>query len=300
MLFKNFKNILVPTDFSECAENALEYACSLANTVKAKIVLGHAYDVLVASELDVFSIDDDISLAKEEAKKRLDEVIAEYKHKYPDLILEKAVEQGPLNQAIAGIIYNQKIDAVVMGTKGINGINEYFAGSNTASVIENIEVPLLVVPSNLKYKPLKKIAFTTNFEYEDVEAIGQITKLAESYKAEVQVIHIVEDQKANLPVQDQKSNVSRDEEVMDWFREITEDKVSYPLISFKNMVSSENLLSEVEEIIEKENIDMIAMSTRGRTFLQKMFAIGFTRKMVHHTEIPLLVFHINEPNSLNE
>lgn len=291
MLFHKFKTILVPTDFSECATNALEYACRLANTVKSKIVLGHAYDILIASEVDAFSIEDDISLAKEEAEKHLDEVILKYQHQYPDLVIEKAIEQGPLNQAIAGIIYNQKIDAVIMGTKGINGINEYFAGSNTASVIENIEVPLLVVPKGVQYKPLKKIAFTTNFEYDDVDAIGQITRLAESYKAQIEVVHIVEDQ---------KPNVRRDEEVMDWFREITENKVSYPLISFKNVVSSENLLSEVEDLIEKDNIDLIAMSTRGRTFLQKMFAASFTKKMAQYTEIPLLVFHINQPNNLNE
>jgi len=291
MLFQKFKTILVPTDFSECAANALEYACRLANTVKSKIVLGHAYDILIASEVDVFSIEDDINLAKEEADKHLDEVILKYKHQYPDLVLEKAIEQGPLNQAIAGIIYNQKIDAVIMGTKGINGINEYFAGSNTASVIENIEVPLLVVPNGVQYKPLKKIAFTTNFEYDDIDAIGQITRLAESYKAQIEVVHIAEDL---------KPNIRRDEEVMDWFREITENKVSYPLISFKNVVSSENLLSEVEDLIEKDNIDLIAMSTRGRTFLQKMFAASFTKKMATYTEIPLLVFHINQPNSLNE
>lgn len=84
---------------------------------------------------------------------------------------------------------------------------------------------------------------------------------------------------------------------MEWFREIAETNVAYVKVSYHTF-TGDNVLERINAAIANDDIDILCMSTVRRTFFEKIFNSSLTKKMVYHTQIPLLVFHIQEPNRL--
>lgn len=84
---------------------------------------------------------------------------------------------------------------------------------------------------------------------------------------------------------------------MDWFMEIAETNIAYPKVSYRTF-TGEDVLEQIHQSVTSSGIQMLCMSTVWRTFFEKFFKGSLTKKMIYQTQLPLLVFHIHEPNRL--
>jgi nucleotide-binding universal stress UspA family protein len=136
------RKLLVPTDFSENAERALELAKTIAARAGARLVLQHACHVPVSLESDVWSLDAPVFEGLEnEARQRLGEIGT-------GLETEIAVSRGIPDVEIVEQARASAADLIVIGTRGRTGLAHLVLGSTAERVIRRAPVPVISVGSN--------------------------------------------------------------------------------------------------------------------------------------------------------
>jgi nucleotide-binding universal stress UspA family protein len=181
-------------------------------------------------------------------------------------------------------VTENNVDLIVMGTQGASGWEKVLIGSYTAAILDETECPVLVVPSNVTFKGIKKIMYATDFQFNDFAAINQVADMASFFDAEIIITHI-----STAP--------AKEEETMDWFMEIAEANITYPNVSFRSFAGTD-ISGQLAGLVKGMNVDLLCMSTVRRTFFEKLYKSSLTKKMVYQAEIPILAFHVKEPNRL--
>jgi nucleotide-binding universal stress UspA family protein len=138
---QTFKNILVPTDFSEPAEQATELAILLAQKFDSKLTLLHAYEIPSYPYADglYWPLDDLIR----EAKTTLDAALAKVKERYANV--EAVLGSGNPFEQILTVAKDRSCDLIAMGTHGRRGLSRIFLGSVAERVVRLSPVPVLTV-----------------------------------------------------------------------------------------------------------------------------------------------------------
>ncbi len=211
-----------------------------------------------------------------DAEKDLAELVSESKIKLhrKTTMVAKAIE-GFTEPVITAYAKAIKADLIVMGTKGASGFKEVFLGSNAAAVIKDSEIPVLAVPNNFDYKPLKDIVLAVDDNVvgrEDVVSV--LTKLAKVYKAHVSVLHI------------EKKAVPADIDVgIDLY--LSEVPHSF------NYRYNDNLKKGIDGFVTKIDADLLCMIHRKRGVLENLFHRSVVNKEVFDSPVPLLVLYDN-------
>jgi nucleotide-binding universal stress UspA family protein len=170
------KNILVPTDFSECADNAVEVAIEIATRTQARLHFLH----FTAIPIDWVNLID-------HQEKMYPDVTRRIKQRQEDLnqLVSKAESKGlscqtyiGYNESYANIIrYSEdnEIDLVVMGSHGASGLKEFFLGSNAQKVIRLSDAPVLIVKEKTNHFDFDRMVIVSDFlrtpDYEFKDAV---------------------------------------------------------------------------------------------------------------------------------
>jgi hypothetical protein len=207
---------------------------------------------------------------------------------YPEVQIECISTSGLLEENIEKLTEELEIDLVVMGTTGATGLKEIFLGSNTSHAIENLDCPVLAIPEHITFSPIKKIFYATDFQSEDIEIIHNLCGLSKLNNAEVIVGHI------STP-----ESKGKDTELLEWFIELSGPKICCQEIRFI-IHENNDFFNGINEIIEKESINLLALSTAKKSFLNKLFGVNHTKTLVCHQMVPMLAFHLNGKNNLSD
>lgn len=274
------KRIIVPTDFSASAINALEYAVALAKRVQSDIILYHAYPVPVVDVNMPASVFLQVTQDLENnAKEQLENICSELKNKLsPEGKCSYIIAQDFDPVKVVNAASENKGDLIIMGTQGTGGIAEFIMGTNTAKVVERADCPVLVIPENTSYKPIQKILFTTDYQDTDFATLKSIVPLADLFSAEIIVMHVFQ--------QDKKL----ESHMLEWFKEELGNHISYNNISYV-LEEDENISEAINNYAEKNNISILVASTRKRNLMEKIFHTSITKKLTYHVHVPFLVFH---------
>ncbi|MFM8710206.1 MAG: universal stress protein, partial [Sphingomonadales bacterium] len=131
------RTIVVPTDFSAFATNALHYAIEMANSVRAHLLLLHVYQVPVSytdAPIVLVSVDE----LRNAAEKRMEQLKdLTRKILLPDQKIYTETRLGNVTDELEAICEKIRPFAVVMGTKGTSGFERVVFGSNTLSAIRH-------------------------------------------------------------------------------------------------------------------------------------------------------------------
>src|SRR5699024_10163381 len=134
------RHLLVPTDFSESAGKAIDFAVHTAALIDAEITLLHSFELRDNMYVDYLGLTREFNqdmLA--DAKKRLEEQAA----KLPDSIsADTLIAKSSIQESIAETAAAKATDLIVMGTMGAGKIEGKLWGSRTASVIGKTKVPV--------------------------------------------------------------------------------------------------------------------------------------------------------------
>lgn len=272
------KTILVPTDFSENAINACEYAVGIAQKLQARIILLNVFHIpMIVGDVPEGPLMPDFEELKGLSYKKLEEAKAEIDRRYPNVHLNIYSIQGFAVSEITDFAERNNIDLIIMGTQGASGLQELIIGSNTASVIEDAKCPVLAIPKNTLFKGIKNIVYATDYLESDISAINNLSEIAALFDAEIIVTHIAESENETAGLKE-------------WFIEATAKKLKYKKLSFR-LITDNNVVHGLHEFTRSMPADILAMTTRRHNLFQKLFNPSITKKMAFHTEIPLLAFH---------
>lgn len=278
------KNILFPSDFSPNADNALNFAVEIARKVQGNLVLFHAYSVQLIdpnmpAEIYLSAYQEEEKVAKENLESLSKKIIDANKSTDGKNVFttEAIVTQGLVVDEILSLIDDFKIDLVVMGTHGASGIAELILGSNTASVIEKSPVPVLAIPQNAISSGINNIVYAYDDIKSGLPSFQRLLEFAKIYDAQITLLHIIESSNNTEELNKQE------------FQKIKQN-VAYDKISLE-LVKEENVLEGINDYVNSNNVDVLAMAIKKRTLLDKIFNRSLTKKMAYHTKIPLLALH---------
>jgi nucleotide-binding universal stress UspA family protein len=181
------KRILVPTDFSEQAENALKVAAQLAKKNESEIYVLNSLELPthLSSSGDNGAMPESLFFIKL-AEKYFEELL---KKPYLDglLIHEAIIGHGEVYKDVNEVVKEKNIDLVIMGSQGTNGFMELFIGSNTEKVVRTSEIPVLVIKNN--HEDFKTDNFVSN--YLKMVGFGCRKDLSDALLLDDQVIYIL-------------------------------------------------------------------------------------------------------------
>lgn len=291
---KSTRRVLVPVDFSDYSYKACLFGASLAVSLNAELVLMHTYfspliNTLPYTEAFSYDLHADNTLKdiEENAKKEMKKLLTKLKKELStsediNVVIKSVLNEGVPEEEI--LSYSKKYTPLViaMGTRGRNRKNDDLIGSVTAEVIERAKVPVLAIPEETPYKHIdnvKNIVYVTSFADNDLNAIDKLMTIVDTKKIKVHCVHL-----------GHTGDDPWDEVRIAGLQEYLRKKYVGKEISCENL-EGDDLLISMEKLIREKNIDVITLITKRRNIIARMFNPSMARRMLFHTNTPLLVFH---------
>lgn len=285
------KKILVPTDFSSCAVNALNFAVQTAKFCAVEINLLHVVDrtdSLYGEGPEI--VQERYTAVLEEAQKALDQVKASIAET-ESLEIRTFLREGEVDEHILGLSEEKGIDLIVMGTFGINGLKDRIWGSKTAGLTGKTSVPVMVIPYDYNWKRPEKILLATSFFEEDKRVLEPIVNLTHSFKATLHAIIFTDEDTADAAL-----FLERGMNMAEYERKLK--KLLDPESIITGHLSGSKFEDTLQDYIRNNNIDILAMITYQRSLWDRIFHPSVTRRMSYHTTIPLLVIPANKKGEI--
>lgn len=270
------KRILFPSDLSEMTRHALVHAVHIAKITHSELILVNAFEL---EYYDPRIPKESYEMERDEAKEGLETLKKE--------ILEKSGNENlnirtyPLyGGAVSSIDEAAKhfdCDLIVMATNGVSSLKEFFTGSHTQRVVDDVECPVLVIPEGVDFKDYDHILFASDLVKTPEEHLRTMMDIAVAAEAE---LHIV-----NVGTEERK-------EVMEKAVKRLEDEHLYDQVSHHwEFVENENVLEGLESYIDSHpEIDMLVIvSHERRDWLERFVSPRLTKKLVHHPFLPTMV-----------
>lgn len=182
------KTILVATDYSAAADNAVEYSARLAKDTGAELLL-----------FNVFKLSPHASNALPSTA-AVDDLVAQSEDRLHDAARAVAGRHGiavrwflgkdDTVQSLSAYMKTHPVDLVAMGIE--SGLTEYkLFGNTTTDVIHLMQFPLLVVPNGLEYAGMDKVMYACEAAYLKPDCrMALLKELVGAFKAKLEVFHV--------------------------------------------------------------------------------------------------------------
>jgi nucleotide-binding universal stress UspA family protein len=271
-------NLLVPTDFSPCADHALNYAALLGRRTGNDLRLIHVYSpVDLANTAMISYIEQEVEQAQKDIKEKLHKICMATAEKN-NISCSHNVRIGALTENILLEAEEADCKLIVMGTEGARGLTKLLFGSRTSSVIENADFPVLAVPPQSTLNLPKKIIFATNFFDSDLDTLKQLLELVKGWKPEIYLLHVSHD------------NLRSERDYIENFSKAVVKETDYKHLYYY-VLPHENNERGIELFIKSVGGEMLVLSTRKRSFLERVFNASLTKQIAYHLTVPLLAYH---------
>lgn len=272
--------ILVPVDFSETSDNALNYAVNLANFLSMDVALLHVNSMpLYNNEYNVVSysvnesVETSLNLLKEKATQlKKDNILIGDVYYYAEI--------GDLKSTITSYITSKNIDLIVMGITGHDTkLGQVLFGSNAVSVSKESIVPVFIIPKNYQYKTIKNIAYASEYDTHIREQTGlvQMKSINAMFNANLSVLHVIPDEHL----------INESESESDVYVEEKLERVNH-----KTYILTENKVSTaLLDFIKTHEIDVIVIEQKEHSFFHNLFYSSATKEVAFNSPVPVLTIH---------
>jgi nucleotide-binding universal stress UspA family protein len=276
----------VPTDFSEQANFALDFAYQIARKSNAEIHLLNVIDypglstawsggmnVIGGAEPPFDNLDESfitglIDKAKEEMKTMV------HKLNEHDVTIHEIVEIGNPYFMITEKVDNEHINLVIMGSKGTSGLEEVLIGSNTEKVVRHAKCPVITIKRKRDFEKIRKIVLASNFEGDQSHVVEELQKLQHIFNAEFHLVRI------NTPNNFESTRMMH-KQMQDFVS--TYHIENYTLNIYNDFMEEDGIIYFAQDI----EADMIAMATHGRTGIMHLLSGSIAEDVVNHAKRPV-------------
>ena len=215
----------------------------------------------------------------EKAKKQLEKLV--HDPKFSAIKLDGELRLGNPFHGMNAIITEQKVDLVVMGTRGQTRLAEMIIGSNTEKVVRHSKVPVLSVNKKPSRVNFKNIVYATSMSKNEEKFSKIVVEAQKMYNAKIHLVRV------NTPGDFQRDRIAKD--YMDKFAKKLGLK-NYTINVYNDLTEEEGIIYFAESI----NADMIAMATHGRTGFAHVLAGSIAEEVVNHAKRPVLTYVIKK------
>jgi len=275
------KTILVPVDFSEYSEYALEVAASIAKNNAANIVVVHMLGLSNAflskdEAEEVFNAIYYMKLSKKKFKEFLN------KPYLKNIEVTETIKNYKVFTEINELANEFQADLIVMGSHGVTGFSDVFIGSNTEKVVRTSEIPVLVIKEKMKDFNIKRAIFVTDLELESSEAYVKTRDFLLNFECKLELLYI------KLPEYFQSTD-EINEKYSKFLNATGLNELDFPTINYYDEYSLE---SGVFNYCKKNDTDVIIIPTHGRRGLSHFFYGSFGEDIANHSNIPVITIKI--------
>ena len=270
--------ILAPTDFSPAGNNAVNYAAELAKFFDAKLVLVNSYSMPPVNYEGSFAVDIFTSLQKA-SQEQLEALRKQVLQKNPFLEIECKVEMGVPYDVIQEAAKKYNADLIVMGIVGEAGkIKEHVIGSSAVRVARHIEIPVFIIPENVKYHKIHHISFACDLEKTEETVLVYIAKyFSKVFDAELEVVN-VERPKVEVTEEKAKTNLFMEMKLVS--------------VKHKTVYISENKIARgLEKYFKIHPTDVIMLNPKKHNVFHNLFNESVTKELAFHAQKPILTIH---------
>ena len=289
-------NILVPVDFSELSEKALEVANTFAKLMDGKVTPFHSH--IPISEMDepyALGMSSQVYQDFEQIEKNLNERLVSISSEKvdKDRLNKPLISMGNPAQSIVDA--SPDYDYIIMSTHGRTGFTRFLLGSVAEKVLRLSHTPVLVVEDNSDIGNFKKILVTTDFSDNAIVAFPHAIRIAEKTGGEINLIHILSFDQFEKGEQDRSLKQIREERI-----KLVEKEHFH---RFKGKIKSNVIISQdspheaIFKYVKENPVNLIVMSTVGRTGLNYLMLGSTTANVVRHVETAVLSVNPRSENS---
>ena len=271
------KRILVPTDFSVEAENALKVAAQLARKYNSEIYLLHMLE-LPLDLIDPMHNNSELPEAMffmQLAHKKFEKVMN--KDYLEGITVHETIQNNEAFEGIVDSAHDKDIDLIVMGSQGASGFKEMVIGSNTEKVVRTSDIPVLVIKKEHENFDINDVVFASEFTDEYKESFMKAVKFVNNINAKMHLLII------NTPNGFRTTDEA--EKRINSFIE-TAHLRDYTINIYNDRTIEKGILNFSKKI----NSDIIAMSTHGRKGLSHFFNGSISEDLVNHAKRPVVTF----------
>ncbi len=281
------KRILLPTDYSNNALNAIRYAQRLYKDVSCDFYLLNTYQVS-GYALDSMMVPEPgeqlYETFKRKSKEGMDRLLGML---HPELNnpkhhFETKCEFNSLIEAVRHMVAKKDIDTIIMGTKGLTGSKARIFGTHTVKVMESIKAcPVIAIPESPVFQPPREILFPTdygtNFKKKEMQYLIEIAKLHDS---RINVLHIDQDKDGKLNKEEQTNRLLLQDIL---------DGTDYEM----HFLPAVKLVKGINVFMESRNCDMLAFLNRKHLFFGSILSNPLVKEIGYEPKVPILELNDN-------
>ncbi|MGJ8548842.1 universal stress protein [Winogradskyella wichelsiae] len=271
--------ILVPTDFSDHAENALKVAAMIAKKYNAEIYLLHMMEIPMrqTDQGQTESIIPETLFFMNLARKKFETLMAQDYLK--DITVHETVKEDITFNEIKDSCLEFNIDLIIMGSHGASGLKDMFIGSNAEKVVRSSEVPVLVIKNeHLDFK-ISNFVFASDFKYDNKDTYRQAVKFAKAFGSKIHLLLVITSN-------DFMTSYEAQSRIKDF---ISGQSFENYTINIHNDYTIEQGILNVSKDIDA---DLIGISTHGRQGIAHFFNGSISEDLVNHANRPVITFKI--------
>lgn len=265
------KNILVPTDFSDNADNALDYALDLARHTNRSVHLLHTYTVTThAGHLANLA-----RVVREDREKEMTAYLTKVKAKAGSVVVTARVREGDSAEQIKDEAPKYDANLIVMGTLGANNLAKKILGSTASNVIKHADLPVLAVPAGVKFQKFDHLVVALDaLNMPATKVLDRMVDFAKVLSVEINLVHVSTPEKRTAV--DSKTA-----------QYLSSKGVKYTF----DTTEAASVLKGIVDFASRYPKSVLCLISRQRNWFSNIFHSSISTGIAKETNLPLLVLH---------
>jgi nucleotide-binding universal stress UspA family protein len=259
------ETVIVPVDLSDTSLNAAQYAVKLlTGYYGVNMILHHVYEKPSQAE--------DVKQKLEELKLKLKESgivkIEIFAEKGSDFITE-----------LEKLARHRHADLIIMGITGRTSMGQTFIGSNTLQMVGQKICPVLIIPSEAVYHPIKNVLLTSDFKNVESNIPSvPVKKILKTFHPKLHIVNVDSEHYVALTEEYQAEKTKLNE----MFNEFD------PEFYFLGM---NDVDEAINQFAKDKKVDFVIIVHKEQTLLSSLFVKSHTKKLIYQSPIPVLALH---------
>lgn len=272
--------ILIPTDFSREAENALQTAIPIAKAFSSRLIILHILEIsgdisAKNGQPDPSSASLQLHEALVSVKENLSRSLKLHDLDNQGISYDEIIKIGNPSKQIEAFIVEEEIDLVIMGTKSAWGLNDILLGTTTDKLLRRVNIPVLSVNKVIPAASFKKIVFPTTTLVKESNLISVIKLFQRLFDSKIHLVRI------NTPL-----HFLSDKDSLKLLNNYADGLglKNYECYVYSHTVEEDG----IRDFADLKDGGLIAVSTSAHTGLRKLFEGSVTKELVSHSTRPVL------------
>ncbi len=289
---RSVRRILVPVDYSEASEKAVDFALDIADTLKAEIKLLHVYynPILDVAPFDTshtyqINLSNYLHEIEQNARKQMAALVVEMRKKAAltknKVKVSYTLTNGLAADEILALSNKYHPGIIIMGSRGMGKQSEGLLGSVTAKVVSKSAVPVIAIPESSKslhIEKVKNVLYATDYDNYDEVALSRLINLMHPFSATLHIVHV------SIGVKK-----SWDKIKMDSLKKFIQTEYAKFPAKYKIMIS-DDVVNGLEIYMRENAIEIIALTNHSRGLINSFFTPSVTKMIMQRINKPLFVF----------